>query len=82
MQEAKSGVFDDKYQLTINRTTVGVLKFFYRAFELSFNKIHPYLKDGSKKYIFTGHSLGGALASLLAIKMFDMYQVSLRRSPL
>jgi len=55
---------------------VEILEFFHRAFELLFYPVKPYLRDSSKKYILTGHSLGGALASLLAVRMTQNYEVN------
>ena len=38
--------------------------------------IRPHLKNRTSKYIFTGHSLGGALASVLALEMTQEFNVS------
>lgn len=54
-----------------------ILKFFWEAFELVSYDLRPYMLDPTKKYILTGHSLGGALASILALNTTFAADVSL-----
>jgi len=56
---------------------MNIFSYFWTALNLISQEIMPYIQDDGKKYILTGHSLGGALASLLAIKSFDLVDVSL-----
>ena len=46
---------------------VTINAFFWKAFLKLYDDIKPYLNDGKRKYIITGHSLGGAMASILAL---------------
>jgi len=48
-----------------------VHKYFKEALELVLPEIQPFL-GANKKYIFTGHSLGGSLSGLLAFKTTAM----------
>jgi len=59
--------FAARTQVKYKATEVKILKFFWEAFELVSYKLNLYLQDPSMKYIITGHSLGGALASILAL---------------
>ena len=56
---------------------VKVNQFFLNAVKLLLPSIKNELNDPSKRYIVTGHSLGGAMASLLAIMMVEDGNVSL-----
>ena len=60
----------------IMRKTVKVNMFFLNAVKLLLPFIKHKLKDPSRRYILTGHSLGGAMASLLAIIMAEDGNVS------
>ena len=57
--------------------TVKVNMFFLNAVNLLLAPIKHKLKDPKRRYILTGHSLGGAMASLLAIMMVEDGNVSL-----
>lgn len=79
--QVRSRIFDKKYKLYINGTEARILNFFYDAFQLSYNQIKAHLSDPLKKYILTGHSLGGALASILALKMTQEHNSSIWQNP-
>lgn len=66
-------LFKSSQEWTVDGVKTEVLKFFYQAYKLTSFQIRPYIADSSKKYILTGHSLGGALASILAL---DATQIS------
>jgi len=59
--------FAARTKVQYKATEVKILKFFWEAFELVSHKLSLYLQDPSMKYVITGHSLGGALASILAL---------------
>ena len=65
----------DKQKWTVDGVDTEVVKFFYQAFKLNSFKLQPYLQDSEKKYILTGHSLGGALASILALDATQINEV-------
>ena len=50
---------------------VKINQFFLNAVNLLLPSIKYKLKDPSRRYILTGHSLGGAMASILAIIMAE-----------
>jgi len=54
--------------ITIGGVTVRVNHYFHESFMKLYDDIKPYLMDPTRKYILTGHSLGGSMASILAIK--------------
>lgn len=58
-------------EVLFNGTKTSVNTYFWKAFQLLEVKINELLKDPRRKYIITGHSLGGAMASLLAIHAVD-----------
>lgn len=53
--------------LSIEGTMCRVNAYFYDAFDLLYKQIRNKLRANNRKYIVTGHSMGGALGSLLAI---------------
>ena len=61
---------------TIMGKEVKVNEFFLNAVRLLLPSFKYKLKDPSRRYILTGHSLGGALASLLSIMMVEDGNVS------
>ncbi|XP_004210330.3 uncharacterized protein LOC101240820 isoform X1 [Hydra vulgaris] len=54
-----------KVKFKNDETSVNAL--FWKAFEMIKNNIAPKMQDQSRKYILTGHSIGGAIASILAL---------------
>uniref|UniRef100_A0A7M5WIQ9 Fungal lipase-type domain-containing protein n=1 Tax=Clytia hemisphaerica TaxID=252671 RepID=A0A7M5WIQ9_9CNID len=75
-----SSVLRGSQQITLGSQNVEVVSFFNQALELVMKDLSPYLKNGRKRYILTGHSLGGALASLLALKTRFYYGAVWRSS--
>ena len=75
MKEFRS-VFAKRPTVTFKGRRTKVLQFFWQAFEAVSYALRPYMKSSRKKYILTGHSLGGALASILAIKSTELFSVS------
>ena len=69
-------VFQPKAIVRYGNQNVKIMKFFWDAFELVSYDLRPYITDSSKKYIITGHSLGGALASIMALNGTQLFQVS------
>ena len=63
--------------ITAGQTTK-INQFFLNAFKLLFPAIRNKLIDQSRRYIITGHSLGGAMASLLSLKMTQHENVGYR----
>ncbi|XP_066935782.1 lipase ZK262.3-like [Clytia hemisphaerica] len=59
-----------------SRQNIKINKYFYQAFIKILPALEPYLALPGKKYIFTGHSLGGVLASITA-----MYTARLNNGP-
>lgn len=57
-------------------THAKVNEFFLTSFKLLYPSIRHQLVDQSRRYIITGHSLGGAMATLLALKMTQYENVS------
>jgi len=53
--------------VVFDSTLVSVNTYFWEAFKILYKPLKNKLQDQARKYIITGHSLGGALASLLAI---------------
>ena len=53
----------------IENSKTSINSFFWDAFEILLPAIRSKLEDQSRRYIITGHSLGGAMASILAIYM-------------
>ena len=64
-----------KIKFMVGSHETWVLQFFHNAFKLMFYGKKPYMTDPKKKYIITGHSLGGALASMLALQMTQEFDV-------
>ena len=56
---------------------VKINMFFLNAVKLLLPSIKYKLKDPKRRYILTGHSLGGAMASILSIMMVEDGNVSL-----
>ena len=67
MAQEGASFFAARSKVIYKATEVKILKFFWEAFELVSHKLTLYLQDPLMKYIITGHSLGGALASILAM---------------
>ena len=80
LEQAKDILSVDKTDLENlgEHGSYGVLDFFHNAFELLFPGIQAELRFPSKKYIITGHSLGGSMASLLALRMTQKYEVNIK----
>lgn len=57
--------------VTFGGTRTSVNTFFWEAFKLLLPGIRSKLQDQARKYIITGHSLGGAMATILSIFMKD-----------
>ncbi|XP_066918205.1 uncharacterized protein [Clytia hemisphaerica] len=74
-------VFQRKTVVRYGNQDVKILKFFWEAFELVSYGLRPYITDPSKKYIITGHSLGGAMASIMALNGTQLYQGSMWANP-
>lgn len=55
-----------------NNKTVKVLKYFWNALNSLDDTLSNITLDRNMKYIVTGHSLGGALASIYALKNHDV----------
>ena len=68
-------VLRNKQEWVVDGVKTEVLKFTYDAYKLAAHKLRLYLQDPSKKYIITGHSLGGAMASLLALDATQTFEV-------
>uniref|UniRef100_A0A7M5WY52 Fungal lipase-type domain-containing protein n=2 Tax=Clytia hemisphaerica TaxID=252671 RepID=A0A7M5WY52_9CNID len=75
-----ASVLKGQHEINYGQNRVQVLKFFWSAFELVYRYTLPYIQDPKRKYIITGHSLGGALASMMAIKG-AVYHKSLLANP-
>ena len=71
MEIAKDSTKQDRIDEWFPSSSAKVHRYFLDAFKRIMPAIEPYLQ-GNKKVIFTGHSLGGALASLLALKAATM----------
>ena len=76
MRQLASALFVKKPTVTFKGRKTKVMQFFWQAFESVSYELRPYITSPAKKYILTGHSLGGALASLLAIKSTELFSVS------
>jgi len=76
MLKQLASFFGSRAEVTFQGKKTKVLRFFWQAFESVSYELRPYITDSSKKYIITGHSLGGAMASLLAIKSTELFSVS------
>lgn len=58
-----------------NGNTVQITDYYKTVFQELYPLIKLYIQEPNKRYIFTGHSLGGALASLLAMETASDAQV-------
>jgi len=70
-----------KIKFMVGSHETWVLQFFHNAFKLMFYGKKPYMTDPKKRYIITGHSLGGALASMLALQMTQEFSGSIWKHP-
>jgi len=80
MKEGAS-LFQKRSEVRFGDHEVEINKFFWDAFELGSYALRPFFTDPSKKYIITGHSLGGALASILALQTTHMFGGSAWKNP-
>jgi len=69
----------DGIEWTILGKQVKVNEIFLNSVKLLLAGIKYKLKNSQRKYIITGHSLGGAMASILSLIMVQEGNVSLRR---
>ncbi|XP_066918204.1 uncharacterized protein [Clytia hemisphaerica] len=80
MKEGAS-FFQKRSEVRFGDHEVEINKFFWEAFELGSYGLRPFFTDPSKKYIITGHSLGGALASILALRTTQLFGGSAWKNP-
>ena len=74
--QGKSALFRYPHTINIDGEQGKVLKFFWQAYQLVYPELKPYLLNSTKKYIITGHSLGGAIASIHSILATQFNKVS------
>ena len=53
-----------------------VLEFYGVAATAVYPALKLFLQESNKRYIFTGHSMGGALATIISLKAAVDFQVS------
>jgi len=68
------------HQFAVNRTLVGVMKYFWDALDI-LDIVNTLQVDSTTRYILTGHSLGGAMASLLALIMTQKHGGAMWKHP-
>ena len=65
--QGSSALLETRKKISINGKSALVMRYFWQAYRLVSTELNPRIADSRKKYIITGHSLGGALASIHAL---------------
>jgi len=70
LAQANHGMFKEKVPLPYHPGNMKVMQYPWEALQ-KLDLINKFTYDPNRKYIVTGHSLGGALATILSMQMYE-----------